>query len=274
MKPIAHALGDAARQLERDQRHRAARCRAADGRGAPHRPRQAAPLAARPGGARALLGDGRAAQEGEPVAYITGRRAFWNIELHVGPGVLIPRPDQRGADRLGDRAFRGHATGRSGSSISAPGPGTLLLAALDVWPEATGSASTFASGFVLCRRQRAPPRLREAGSSSSGDWAEGLIEKFDLILCNPPYIAEDAKLGPGVREYEPDEALVRRQAKASMPIARSRRSCRAARTAAASRRSRSAPIRRAVTGFSRATASMRGRARPCRTRSAIVLTWI
>ena len=31
--------------------------------------------------------------EGEPVAYITGRRAFWNIELHVGPGALVPRPD-------------------------------------------------------------------------------------------------------------------------------------------------------------------------------------
>ena len=31
--------------------------------------------------------------DGEPVAYITGRRAFWNIELHVGPGVLVPRPD-------------------------------------------------------------------------------------------------------------------------------------------------------------------------------------
>ena len=30
---------------------------------------------------------------GEPIAYITGRRAFWNIELHVGPGVLVPRPD-------------------------------------------------------------------------------------------------------------------------------------------------------------------------------------
>ena len=35
---------------------------------------------------------------------------------------------------------------------------------------------------------------------------EGLVEKFDLILCNPPYIADDADLGPGVREYEPDEA--------------------------------------------------------------------
>jgi release factor glutamine methyltransferase len=40
-----------------------------------------------------------------------------------------------------------------------------------------------------------------------GDWAAGLIEKFDLILCNPPYIAEGAELGPGVREFEPDEAL-------------------------------------------------------------------
>jgi release factor glutamine methyltransferase len=32
-------------------------------------------------------------------------------------------------------------------------------------------------------------------------------ERFDLILCNPPYVADDAALGPGVREYEPDEAL-------------------------------------------------------------------
>jgi release factor glutamine methyltransferase len=40
-----------------------------------------------------------------------------------------------------------------------------------------------------------------------GNWAAGLLEKFDLILCNPPYIAEGADLGPGVREFEPDEAL-------------------------------------------------------------------
>ena len=40
-----------------------------------------------------------------------------------------------------------------------------------------------------------------------GDWAKGLKERFDLILCNPPYVAEDAELGPGVREFEPDEAL-------------------------------------------------------------------
>jgi release factor glutamine methyltransferase len=40
-----------------------------------------------------------------------------------------------------------------------------------------------------------------------GNWAAGLLEKFDLILCNPPYIADGAELGRGVAEYEPDEAL-------------------------------------------------------------------
>jgi release factor glutamine methyltransferase len=40
-----------------------------------------------------------------------------------------------------------------------------------------------------------------------GNWSEGIEERFDLILCNPPYIAEGAELGRGVREYEPDEAL-------------------------------------------------------------------
>ena len=76
-----------------------------------------------------------------------------------------------------------------------------------------------------------------------GNWAEDLIESFDLILCNPPYIAEGAELGPGVREYEPDEALFAGE-RASMPIARSRRSCRGCSTPAGSPRSRSATTRR------------------------------
>ena len=33
------------------------------------------------------------------------------------------------------------------------------------------------------------------------------MDKFDLVLCNPPYVREDAELGAGVREFEPDEAL-------------------------------------------------------------------
>jgi release factor glutamine methyltransferase len=40
-----------------------------------------------------------------------------------------------------------------------------------------------------------------------GDWANGISETFDLILCNPPYVPEGAEVGAGVREFEPDEAL-------------------------------------------------------------------
>ena len=40
-----------------------------------------------------------------------------------------------------------------------------------------------------------------------GDWAQGIDERFDLVLCNPPYVRTGDELGPGVREFEPDEAL-------------------------------------------------------------------
>jgi release factor glutamine methyltransferase len=40
-----------------------------------------------------------------------------------------------------------------------------------------------------------------------GNWARGINERFDLILCNPPYVASGAHLGPGVGEHEPPEAL-------------------------------------------------------------------
>ena len=57
------------------------------------------------------------------------------------------------------------------------------------------------------RRTRARLGLEDAPSFALGDWAEGIDERFDLILCNPPYVAHGATLGPGVAEYEPDEAL-------------------------------------------------------------------
>ena len=144
--------------------------------------------------------------KGEPVAYITGRRAFWNIDLHVGPGVLVPRPDSEVLIASAIEHFDGIAPGRI--LDLGTGPGTLLLAALDVWPEATGV------GIDVSRRalSYASANARRLGFEGRvklqiGNWAEGLTQAFDLILCNPPYVAEGAELGPGVREYEPDEAL-------------------------------------------------------------------
>jgi release factor glutamine methyltransferase len=145
--------------------------------------------------------------KGEPIAYITGRRAFWNIDLHVGPGVLVPRPD---SEVLIASAIE-HFEKTSGPKLIidlGTGPGTLLLAALDVWPDATGlgvdvSRHALSYASANARRLGFERRLK----FKMGDWAEGIDERFDLVLCNPPYVAEGAELGPGVREYEPDEAL-------------------------------------------------------------------
>jgi len=145
--------------------------------------------------------------KGEPVAYITGRRAFWNIDLHVGPGVLVPRPDSEVLIASAIEHFEGTPGPRRVLDLGT-GPGTLLLAALDVWPESTGlgidvSRSALAYASANARRLEFEARLK----LKIGNWAEGVDESFDLILCNPPYVAEGAELGPGVREFEPDEAL-------------------------------------------------------------------
>ena len=145
--------------------------------------------------------------DGEPVAYITGRRAFWNIELHVGPGVLVPRPDSEVLIASAIEHFEGKAAPERILDLGT-GPGTLLLAALDIWPEATGlgiDVSRHALSYASANARRLGFEARV--KLMQGNWAAGLVEKFDLILCNPPYIAEGAELGPGVREFEPDEAL-------------------------------------------------------------------
>jgi release factor glutamine methyltransferase len=144
---------------------------------------------------------------GEPVAYITGRRAFWNIELHVGPGVLVPRPDSEVLIASAIEHFES-TDGPKRILDLGTGPGTLLLAALDVWREATGlgiDVSRQALSYASANARRLGFEAR--AKLMQGNWAAGLLEKFDLILCNPPYIADGAELGRGVAEYEPDEAL-------------------------------------------------------------------
>ena len=142
----------------------------------------------------------------EPVAYITGRRAFWTIELAVGPGVLIPRPDsetliEAAVDHFG-------AAGPTRVLDLGTGPGTLLLAALAEWPGASGigvDASPVALDYA--RANARALGLDARASFRQGDWAAGIAERFDLILANPPYIGADETLPEEVRAHEPTEAL-------------------------------------------------------------------
>ena len=144
---------------------------------------------------------------GEPVAYITGHRAFWTVDLEVGPGALVPRPDSETLIAAAVEHFAGTAGPKRILDLGT-GPGTLLLAALDEWPGATG-VGVDASPAALAYAARNAARLGMARRADfrTGDWAEGISERFDLLLCNPPYVAATAAIGPGVSEFEPAEAL-------------------------------------------------------------------
>ena len=144
---------------------------------------------------------------GEPVAYITGHRGFWNIDLEVGPGVLIPRPDSETLIAAAVEHFIG-GPGPARILDLGTGPGTLLLAALDEWPRATGLGIDFSdSALEYARRNAERLGLAPRTELRVGNWADGVEEAFDLVLANPPYVARDAALGPGVAEHEPAEAL-------------------------------------------------------------------
>lgn len=142
----------------------------------------------------------------EPIAYITRRAGFWTVELEVGPGVLIPRADSETLIA----AAQEHFGRRSPATILdlGTGPGTLLLAALDQWPEARGlGIDASPEALEYARRNAARLNLASRAEFRDGDWSNGLMSAFDLILCNPPYITTGADLPPDVRDWEPQRAL-------------------------------------------------------------------
>jgi release factor glutamine methyltransferase len=142
----------------------------------------------------------------EPVAYITGRRAFWTIELEVGPGVLIPRADSETLIEAAVERF-GRAGPRRILDLGT-GPGTLLLAALSEWPGASGvGVDASQQALVIAEANKGRLGLAARAEFRRGDWTAGLDERFDLILSNPPYVEEGAALDPQVRDWEPAEAL-------------------------------------------------------------------
>lgn len=141
----------------------------------------------------------------EPVAYITGTRGFWTIDLDVTPAVLIPRSD---SETLLDAAVTHF--GRQGPKRVldlGTGSGALLLAALDQWPGATGVGVDLSRAALAVARQNADRIAPGRTELRHGHWADGIDEAFDLVLCNPPYVEAGAILDPQVRDHEPASAL-------------------------------------------------------------------
>jgi len=140
----------------------------------------------------------------EPIAYITGTRDFWTVTLKVGPGVLIPRPDSETLMEAAVAHF-GKAGPRRVLDLGT-GSGALLLAALDHWPAATGVGTDASDAALSIAQANVEAIAPERAATCIGGW-DGTGETFDLIFCNPPYIATHEAVPRGVADWEPACAL-------------------------------------------------------------------
>lgn len=145
----------------------------------------------------------------EPLAYITGAKGFWSLDLAVSPATLIPRPD---TETLIEAALR-HRPDRSKIRTIldlGTGTGALLLAALAEYPDAFGlGIDRVPEACALARANAARTGLASRAAFCCGDWADALAARFDLILANPPYIpsADIPGLMAEVAAHEPASAL-------------------------------------------------------------------
>jgi release factor glutamine methyltransferase len=141
----------------------------------------------------------------EPIAYITGTRGFWSIDLAVGPGALVPRADSETLLI----AAQAHFAGRHPATILdlGTGPGTLLLAALDEWPAQGLGVDYSPQALAYARTNAATLGMADRAHFIRGSWASAIVGQFDLILANPPYIATDERLPAEVQNHEPHAAL-------------------------------------------------------------------
>lgn len=146
---------------------------------------------------------------GEPVAYLTGRRGFWTLDLEVDPATLIPRPEtellvELALERLPpDQALQLADLGT--------GSGAIALALASERPRAQVLATDASPGaLAVAARNAARHELDNVRFAEGGhDWYAPLQGvRFDLITSNPPYIASnDPHLEQGDLRFEPSTAL-------------------------------------------------------------------
>lgn len=146
-------------------------------------------------------------EAGEPVAYLTGRRGFWTLDLQVTPATLIPRPE---TETLVELALQrvDTAAGRRIADLGT-GSGAIALALASERPRARVVAVDLSAAALEVARTNAAAHALGNVEFRHGSWLAPLAgERFDLVASNPPYIAEgDPHLQQGDLRHEPGGAL-------------------------------------------------------------------
>lgn len=149
-----------------------------------------------------------ARERGEPIAYLTGRREFWSLDLVVTRDVLIPRPETELLVELALVRIPSRKEVRMADLGT--GSGAIALALARERPHARIVASDASDAALDVARGNARRLGIDNLTFAAGDWCAALGDGcFDAIVSNPPYIAaHDAHLDAGDLRYEPVSALV------------------------------------------------------------------
>ena len=145
----------------------------------------------------------------EPVAVITGRCEFWSLDFAVNADVLIPRPDSETIIEAALAAVE-DKDGALDILDLGTGSGCLLLALLSEWPGARGLGVDISEAALSVAAANAKNLgLGGRAKFALSDWGDGISGRFDIVVANPPYIAdgEFATLEPEVARFEPRLAL-------------------------------------------------------------------
>jgi release factor glutamine methyltransferase len=150
----------------------------------------------------------------EPIAYLAGKTGFYSLELDITADCMIPRPE---TELLVERAIEFLRT-RNGKQFVCDlctGSGCIAVAIARNYPDCQIIATDISDAALsVAAKNDEKHGLKERIKLLCGDLFDPImpqldVEKFDLIVCNPPYVstAEFEKLGKNVKDYEPKLAL-------------------------------------------------------------------
>ncbi|MER7890650.1 peptide chain release factor N(5)-glutamine methyltransferase [Micromonospora sp. NPDC094482] len=153
----------------------------------------------------------------EPLQHLTGEAAFRHLELAVGPGVFVPRPETELLAGWGIEQAR-----RAGSGGNAPlvvdlcsGSGAIALAVAQELPGARVVAVERSPAALRWLRRNAADRATAGDRAievveadvTAPDLLDDLVGRVDVLLCNPPYVPADTVVPPEVAGHDPGEAV-------------------------------------------------------------------
>jgi release factor glutamine methyltransferase len=145
---------------------------------------------------------------GEPIAYLLGEKEFFGRRFEVDSRVLIPRPE---TEHLVEAALETPLPERARLLDLGTGSGCIAITlAVELAGARVTAVDASLAALAVARKNAESHAVEDRISFIAGDLATAIdLTRFDLVVCNPPYIGveEAASLSPEVREFEPAEAL-------------------------------------------------------------------